>query len=660
MSIKLEANNHVLELRWNDRLLLSHSPGDPAFFVGKRRQTFAMKKGHFRIRDRTRFFSAGRGEISESECISLAFQKVSIDIRETGNSVSLSFRNLAEDQAVRVKFAADKDEMIFGCGEQFARFNLRGCRVINWISEHTTTWSIIRKELLKLLGIKKPMPFEKYSTYQVQPDFISTARYSCHVDTSAHAVLDFRAGDCHSLSFSTAPAEIVLTFARNYTDLVGELNTRLGIQPRLPEWIHDGIILGIQGGSSVCEEKVGAMKRAGAELCGIWAQDWQGERITGFGKQLFWNWKADENLYPGLRHKISEWKREGIRFLGYINPFLACDGEQYAEAESRGYLVVNQHRQPYIVKTTSFPVGMVDLTNPDAFEWMKAIVKTNMIGYGLSGWMADFSEYLPTDCILHAGDPELIHNLWPVLWSRMNREALVESGAGEDVFFFVRAAYSGTSRHAGMLWNGDQHCDFSDDYGMGSVIRAQISAGLSGMGVSHSDIGGYITVASIKRSRDLYIRWLEMSCFSPLMRSHEGNRPKDNVQFDHDGLTVSLTALFSRIHKRLKPYLLGVLDEYYQQGVPAIRPLFFYYEEDRAYEDSQQYLLGRDILVAPVVKEQAAERAVYFPDDRWIHVFSGSEYRGGTRPIDAPYGQPPVFYRLESRWAGLFAELAGQ
>jgi alpha-glucosidase len=138
----------------------------------------------------------------------------------------------------------------------------------------------------------------KYNSYHIQPDFISTARYSCHVETSAYAVLDFRSADAHRLSFSAVPDAIELRFAESFPELVGELNIALGIQPRLPEWIHDGIILGIQGGTSACEEKLSIMKAAGAELCGIWAQDWQGERITGFGKQLFWNWQADETLYP--------------------------------------------------------------------------------------------------------------------------------------------------------------------------------------------------------------------------------------------------------------------------------------------------------------------------------------------------------------------------
>jgi alpha-glucosidase len=657
MSIRLETRGDVQLVYRDDRVVLRHSPEKPAILTGDSRVSFRMKKGHFRIRDRARFVSAGKGEFGSGNAPAIIFRDFAVEFREEGNTLRISFRDVGEDQALRIHLAAAPDEKIFGCGEQFAALNLRGHRVINWLSEHTTAWSIIRKELLKLIGIGKPMPFEKYNSYHIQPDFISTARYSCHVETPAYAVLDFSSADAHRLSFSAVPDAIELRFADSFPELVGELNIALGLQPRLPEWIHDGIILGIQGGTSLCDAKWRIMKDAGTELCGIWAQDWQGERITGFGKQLFWNWQADETLYPGLREKIVEWNRQGTRFLGYINPFLCTDGEQFIEARSRGFLVLNRRGEPYIVKTTSFPVGMVDLTNPQAFAWMKDIIKRNLISYGLSGWMADFSEYLPTDCILHNGDPKLVHNLWPVLWGRMNHEALLESGKDADVFFFVRAAYAGASRHAGMMWNGDQHCDFSDDYGMGSVIRGQISAGLSGMGISHSDIGGYITIASIKRSRDLYLRWLEMSCFSPLMRGHEGNRPGDNVQFDHDELTISQTARFSRIHKQLKPYLLATMEEYYQRGIPVIRAIFMHYDEPRAFDDLQEYLFGRDVLVAPVIKKNAIHREVYLPEDSWIHLFTGKEYGKGMQLIEAPYGEPPVFYRRKSEWGELLGNL---
>ena len=80
-----------------------------------------------------------------------------------------------------------------------------------------------------------------------------------------------------------------------------------------------------------------------------------------------------------------------------------------------------------------------------------------------------------------------------------------------------------------------------------------------------------------------------------------------------------------------------------------MRPLFYHYEEDLAYTEKTEYLLGRDILVAPILKKGIDQRTVWLPDDKWVHLFSEKEYSGGTYDIKAPIGTPPVFIRKESQ-----------
>ena len=88
-----------------------------------------------------------------------------------------------------------------------------------------------------------------------------------------------------------------------------------------------------------------------------------------------------------------------------------------------------------------------------------------------------------------------------------------------------------------------------------------------------------------------------------------------------------------------------------------MRPLFYHYEEEPAYTESTEYLLGRDILVAPVLKKQSESRMVWFPEDRWVHLFTGEEYSGGRHRIKAPIGCPPVFIRKGSRYTGLIDQI---
>ena len=302
---------------------------------------------------------------------------------------------------------------------------------------------------------------------------------------------------------------------------------------------------------------------------------------------------------------------------------------------------------------------MVDLTNPKAYDWIKSVIKEHMIGFGLDGWMADFGEYLPTDSVLFSGeDPELIHNRWPALWAKANREAVEESGKLGEVFFFTRAGHTGTVKYSTMMWSGDQHVDWSFDEGMPSAIPSALSLAVCGFGLCHSDVGGYSTISHMRREQELLMRWAEMNAFTVLFRSHEGNRPDDNIQFDANNTVLEHYAKMSRIHCGLADYLKAAVRQNSERGTPVIRPLFFYYNCEEDFTQMYEYLLGRDILVAPVTERQQMKKEVYFPDDKWVHLWSGHEYAKGNHIVDAPIGKPPVFCRKDSAFLTEFLKLA--
>ena len=141
------------------------------------------------------------------------------------------------------------------------------------------------------------------------------------------------------------------------------------------------------------------------------------------------------------------------------------------------------------------------------------------------------------------------------------------------------------------------------------------------------------------------MRWSEMNAFSPLMRGHEGLNPDINVQFDTSARILAHDAKMVRIHTALTPYLKKLVRENAATGVGVVRPLFFYYDEAPAYREAYEYLLGRDLLVAPVIKPGATTRTVYLPQDEWIHLETGKHYTGGTVEVPAPLGAIPVFVR---------------
>lgn len=402
------------------------------------------------------------------------------------------------------------------------------------------------------------------------------------------------------------------------------------------------------------------MREHGVKVSGIWAQDWEGRRITSFGKRLMWNWRWDSELYPALDKRIAQWKNEGVRFLGYINPYVAIEKELYAEAAEKGYLTKDYNGNDYQVEFGEFYAGVVDLTKPAAYDWYKDVIKKNLIEFGLDGWMADFGEYLPTDTVMDNGvDAEIMHNAWPALWAKCNYDALTETGKLGEILFFMRAGYTGSQKYSVMMWAGDQNVDWSLDDGLASVIPAALSLAMTGHGLHHSDIGGYTTLFDMKRSKELLMRWCEFCAFTPLMRTHEGNRPDDNWQFDGDIDTIRQFARMTHVFAALKPYIRQAVSLNSQSGLPVMRPLFLHYENDaHTYHLKYQYLFGRDLLVAPVYEEGRTDWTLYLPEDNWINLWTGEPHGGGGEvTLPAPIGRPPVFYRASSEWAELFASL---
>ncbi len=549
-------------------------------------------------------------------------------------------------------FATNPKEHIYGCGETYSELDLKGQNVRIWVAEHQNTGRISKKIIKeKLLGKHpdKKLSFDKYESYYAQPTFVSSDKYYVHCDINAYSEFDFTDAGKITLYFQEPPV-IITDSGQDFAEVSRKLTGLLGRQKALPDWLYDGVILGIQEGTDVVDAKIKKAKEAGVPVVGVWCQDWSGCRRTGFGYQVMWNWEWDQELYPGLDKKIAEWKEEGVRFLGYINPFIAIEKDLYAYASEHGYCVKDREGKDYLVTITTFPAAMVDFTNPQAYEWYKGLIKENMIGLGMGGWMADFGEYLPIDAVLYSGeDPAIIHNQWPAIWAKMNQEAVAECGKEGQVFFFTRAGHTGTIAHSHMMWTGDQHVDWSIDDGLPAVIPATLSLAMSGYGIAHSDVGGYTTIMHMRRSKELLLRWEEMNVFSPLFRTHEGNQPVNNVQFDDDEELLTQLAKCGRMHVALKDYLKGLVDEEISDGTPVMRPLFYHYDEAEAYTEKTEYLLGRDLLVAPVYEEGAKSRKIYLPSDVWVNIFDGKEYAGGHMIVEAPIGKPPVFVRKDSK-----------
>jgi alpha-glucosidase len=636
-----------------------------AALVGRGKPTIAMFRGNFRIDDAPEMMRLGHAWRLDDEVLLAESEGVPPLLALTlgeghGSDGVLRVRALRPDlDRVTLRFAGLDGADLYGGGEQMSYLRLNGRRFPIWTSEPG-------------VGRDKSDPFTQamdaaamaggdyWTTNYPQPTVLSSTGVALHLDAASYSVLDASDG---SFAFEVwqGSFDIEVTQADGMADLVGRLSSRFGRQPALPAWARGGAIVGLKDGVNSFT-RLDRMIDAGVSVSGLWCEDWAGIRETSFGRRLFWDWQWNGNRYPDLPGRIEALHARGIRFLAYSNPYLAVDGPLFAEAAAGGHLALRRDSDdPYSVDFGEFDAGVVDFTREETAEWFaERILGREMLDIGIDGWMADFGEYLPTDVRLASGEsPMTAHNRWPVLWAEVNARALKSRGRWGDALFFMRAGFSGVQAHCPLLWAGDQSVDFSRHDGINTVITGALSSGLVGNAYSHSDCGGYTSLGGKVRSAELIQRWYELSAFSPVMRTHEGNRPDDNLQVDSTPELLAGFAAWSRVHEALAPYVAHLGEEAAATGLPAQRPLFLHSPEDgesAAIQD--QFLYGRDLLVAPVVEERAALRRLYVPGgDEWRDLWSGERLEAGWHEVAAPIGRPPVLVREATAFDAVFGQV---
>lgn len=661
--IDIQTNQDSFILSHNEVPVLQHSKKSPCIGIGQGSCTITMPHGMYHIKDESlsMWKEPSRFSVDESKTkegtIHITFgDLVKLTIHEEPFGLRIIPTVLTSEVPNRfhIQLPLLPEDPIFGCGEQFSHLDLRGKILPLWVSEPGIGRGPNYVKVFANLHSGRGGSQEH--TYFPQPSFVTASGRWALMQTTAFCRFDFSQKDSCTLLCHDIPSSIYVGQAGSIPTAVGALSSLLGRQEILPDWAFDGIILGLQGGRSVVEAKLKRALDAGIPVTAIWCQDWQGVRITPYGKQLFWNWQYDQQLYPDLPRFIEELHERGVKFLGYNNPFLSTDAPLYAEGERKGYFIRQKHSSlPYITSTTTFPVALVDLCNPAACLWYKQIIKENMLAIDLDGWMADFGEYLPPDGVLFDNmDPYLEHNRYPVRWAQLNAQAVQEAGKGNKIVYFCRSGFTGSSNNVPLFWAGDQAVNFLADSGLPSVVRAAISSALSGIGYWHFDIGGFFSFAWIKRSREMLMRSCETAAFTAVMRTHEGINPRVNAQFDDDQEMLSHFARMARIHQALLFYHQHVSEQYQKEGIPPIMPVLV--QKHRVAQG--QYFYGQDLLVAPVLKKGARKRRVWLPEGKWIHFFTGQVYNEGRYAIRADIGSIPVFIRSTSPFLNLFREIA--
>ena len=585
-------------------------------------------------------------------------------IRFSGGDFSLSFHIKEQDghlvlspqratsglSRLRMYFPADPGETVYGGGAQYHALDLRGKRIPLWVRESRVNERMAPHSVFRLKGE------EKHPSQCPVPFFFTGKNLWHFFDCATPAVFDFRAHKSYRVELFELPGSILIGQGQSPADCVGQVSRLLGRQPVVPQWALESACIEVQGGAEEMVKTLQSIKESGAAVGAIWIRDWTGFTGTGAGRKPFYDWSWNRENYPSLDQVIHELGARGIRTLANINPHFSIEGSLFAEASVKGYLVKKPQGGNYICDMGGFMAGTLDLTNVAACFWMKEIIKNKLLNLGFCGYMADMGHYLPADAVLFSGESAVkLHNQWPVMWAALNREVIREAGRTADAMFYTKTGWSGTGGLAILSSTGDHLAGWGKDTGLPSALTASLSMACSGLGLTHSDCGGNVNFMN-RRSKELYLRWLDYAAFTPVLRVVRS--AADSWQYDSDKETLMHFARSSQIHKALSNYIRLCVRENASEGMPVMRPMFMQFPEQPAFARMQnQYMLGVELLVAPVMVSHQKSRKVLLPEGHWIHLWTGRAYTGGEHTILAPVGQPPVFYKADGKNEETFVEM---
>jgi alpha-glucosidase (family GH31 glycosyl hydrolase) len=269
-----------------------------------------------------------------------------------------------------------------------------------------------------------------------------------------------------------------------------------------------------------------------------------------------------------------------------------------------------------------------------------------LVDLDLDGGMVDFGDTVPEDALLFDGRTGLqAHNEIPIAYHRALWEEAQRSKP--DSVFWMRSGAAGAQRFQTATWSGDPIDNWEPVTGIKSLVPAALSAGLSGFPFWHTEVSGYVQALPHEQEKALWLRWLQLGAFCPMLRDHYGEKPRAPVDAWTDAETLREYTRYATIHQRLVPYLYSLAREASETGLPLMRHLALEYPDDAlAWHVEDAYLLGPDLLVAPVTDPDAAGRVLYLPRGEWIDWWTGAPRFGpGLTFASADRHTIPVFVR---------------
>jgi alpha-D-xyloside xylohydrolase len=541
--------------------------------------------------------------------------------------------------------ASDSGEHFFGFGEKFDALDQAGKKV-------------------RILTFDEPGTKGDHS-YKVVPWFVSTRGYGFHLDSSAESTFDMRAAapDRYVITNFFPTLRFNVVYGPKLTDVLTRYTGYTGRPPLPPPWAFGPWI------SSDIWRSGGEMRYAVTQF-----------RDRGIPASAFVFDSPWETAYNDFHFNMTQFGQdatiEGVHYQGFASlgemmEFLRTNGLKvicwmtpFANVQSNDEKVPGQHlgkasnydegaRQGVYVRASSGGPPLVvpwwkgrgspvDFTNPKARRWLTTQLKdllartTVLTSSGASepaigGFKTDDGEsgngpntYIPFTAVYADGRTGVeMRNGYCLDYHKT-----IWSALGQNGLLFARSGFTGSHAFPG-YWAGDNEPNFGDN-GLPSVIIAGQSAAMSGYAIWGHDTGGYQDTNPSQSPPNLFMRWTQFGCFSPIMQMHRQVTTERQYPWRYGAEALQTYQFFARLHTRLFPYLYTYAKEASTSGLPIIRPLVLLHQTDgNTFGIKHTYHFGNEFLVAPMIRPNANARQVYLPAGNWVDFWTNARHTGG-------------------------------
>lgn len=517
-----------------------------------------------------------------------------------------------------LSFECKADECFAGTGERFTKMDLSG---------HTF-----------FLKNQDGQGVNNRRTYKNIPFYLSSRMYGTFYHTCAHSKLSLAHVSTRSVEFLSDQAMIdafiitgdtVEEILHGYRDLTG--------YPSMPPLWSFGIWMSRMTYFSADEvDEICDRLRAEHYPCDVIHLD------TGwFRTDWLCEWKFNEKRFPDPKGFIHSLKDKGFRVSLWQLPYVAEDAEQIDEARENDYIAPLTKQQAS--EGSNFSAldyaGTIDFTYPKATEWYKGLLK-NLLDMGIVCIKTDFGENIHMDAKYKGMSPELLNNLYALLYQKAAYEVTKEVTG--DGIVWARAAWAGCQRYP-LHWGGDS-CSSWD--GMAGSLKGGLHFGLSGFAFWSHDVPGFHTLPNFMNSivdDKVYMRWTQFGVFSSHMRYHGTNKREPWFY----PAIAPMVKKWWKLRYKLLPYIYEQSKKATHSGYAVLRALIFEHPADKmCWHIDDEYYFGDDFLVALVMNSEDC-RDVYLPEGEWVNFFTGERIRGGQwlKGVKVPLDEMPVYVR---------------